>query len=822
MDQGFIMKRFAEFIIEKRIFILIAIILVTLFFFSQIVTKLTVKTIFVDLLPKNHAYVNLHNEIRDTFGGANQVYIMIQVRKNTDGGSYDDIFNYETLNKIRNIHQDLLRFHAVDRYKIMSLASNKIKNVNMTAAGMSINNMMYPLPPKTKEGIAELRINVYGNPMCYPGIVSPDSKKTLITVDFFEEEIDYKTCFNELRALRAKYEGKNHIIAIAGEPMHLGYIDSYVKDVVKVLVYTLLAMMVLFFFYFRTKRGMLLPILAACVSAVWGLGFLTVMGYNLDPLVLVFPFIIATRAASHSVQIIKRYKEEAYRLGNVNSACKSVIEYMFKPGLAGIVTDAAGVIVIALCPIPVLQKICLSCAFWAFATIIHAMILVPILLSYLPIRTIEPKESILDRLLCNTGRWVTSWGKYPVVIIAGAFLIWGTFFLDDLNIGNAVPGSEVFWPWHRYNVDSYRITFGTPMLNPLYVVLEGEQQRAIADPTVVEDILDFSRYMKLTPDMRVIFVMSVIGSIPMRHQKIRDNNFNCRYVPSEKRQLTNMYRSVIMQAEPGSWDRYIDVNDRKTNIIVYCRDKTATTIKIVIDRINEFIREKSAFSKRRQDVERKGFDKFIYWVDGFFKEKEPPIAEKPLPDGVPRVYYRLAGGTVGIQAGINEALELYQIWTFLLALAIVLVFCSFSFGSFAGGLIIVFPLLLSNLLAFMFMVFNDPPLPLTTAILPVSAVGIGLGVDYGIYLISRIMEEARKKKSIEKGIIIALGTTGKAIVFTATTLVIGICFWFNSKLMFQALMGLLLAIILTFNMLGALIIIPSCVALFKPRFILGK
>jgi hypothetical protein len=328
--------------------------------------------------------------------------------------------------------------------------------------------------------------------------------------------------------------------------------------------------------------------------------------------------------------------------------------------------------------------------------------------------------------------------------------------------------------------------------------------------------------MSQTPDMHVVFVMSVLGSIPIRHQKMRNNNFNTRYAPTESRQLTTIFRSVIMQAEPGAWDRYIDVNERTTNIIVYCRDKTATTIKIVVDRINEYIREKSVFSKRQKDVERKGFDKFIYWVDGFFKDKEPPIVEKPLPEGVPRIYYRLAGGTVGIQAGINETLELYQIWTFLLALITVLVFCSVSFGSIAGGLIIVFPLLLSNLLAFMFMVFNDPPLPLTTATLPVSAVGIGLGVDYGIYLISRIMEEARKHGSIEEGIITALGTTGKAIVFSATTLVIGICFWFTSKLMFQALMGLLLAIILIFNMLGALIIIPGLIALFKPRFILGK
>ena len=117
------------------------------------------------------------------------------------------------------------------------------------------------------------------------------------------------------------------------------------------------------------------------------------------------------------------------------------------------------------------------------------------------------------------------------------------------------------------------------------------------------------------------------------------------------------------------------------------------------------------------------------------------------------------------------------------------------------------------------MVLNNPPLPLTTATLPVASVGIGFGVDYGIYLVSRIIEEYKSSSSLENAISIALGTTGKAIVYIATTLVCGIVFWFVSKLMFQALMGLLLAIILLLNMLGALLIIPSIIALFKPKFI---
>jgi hypothetical protein len=816
------MKRFADIIIEKRSLFLGAIILITMLFLYQVVTKVEVKTIFVDLLPKNHAYINLHNEIRDLFGGANQAYIMVQVRDREDGGEYDDVFNFETLNIVRSISRDLLKFHAVDRYKIMSLASLTLQSIIMTSEGITIEPIMYPDVPTTQEGLDKLRDNVYASPMAYPAIVSFDSKKTMISVDFFEEAIDYRTCFKELKGLREKYENKNHIIAIAGEPMHLGYIDSYVKDVLKVLAYTLIAMMVVFFIYFRSKRGMFLPILSAAVSAVWGIGFLSLLGYNLDPLVLVFPFIIATRAASHSVQVIKRYTEEAYRLGDVKRSCKSVIEHLFVPGFAGIITDAAGVIVIALCPIPILQKICLSCAFWAFATIVHAMLLTPILLSYMPIRAAKPTESFLDRLLHGMGRVIVSWGKYPVIAFSLSFLIWGTYYMNDLDIGGMVPGSEVFWVWHRYNVDAFRIAFAMGTLAPMYVVVEGYENKAVANAEVMREIIKFTRYMQRTPDMRVLQCVSVMIAMPLNHQCMRDNDLNWQFTPTVNTQAEMIYRNIVDMAGPGGWDRFIDNDDKVTNIIVYCREKSAETIRIVIDRINEYIRNESMFGKRKEDVERHGFDKFIYWVDGFFREKEPPIPEKPLPEGMPRVHFRLAGGTAGIQAAINETLELYQIWTFLLAITTVFIFCSISFRSFFGGFIVVFPLLLSNILAFMFMVFMDPPIPLTTATLPVSAVGIGLGVDYGIYLISRIMEEFKEKGTIEEAISSALGTTGKAIIFTATTLVIGICFWFISKMMFQALMGALLAIIMIFNMLGALIIIPSIIALFKPKFITGK
>jgi len=828
------MERIADFIIDKR-HLLITVILISTLFFGYHASNMKVGTIYSDLLPQNHEYIDVHNEVRDVFGGANQVLVMVQVKDIEKGGKYKDVFNPDTLGRVKYITDELRKFQGVDRYKILSIAHRKVRDMKMTSQGYISKPLMWPEVPQTDEELEKLRLTVYGSPMAYPGLVSLDSKSALIMVDFFEEQIDYATSFQEFRELRKKMEDENHTIAIAGEPMHLGYIDSYVGDVIKILIYTILAMMVIFNIYFRSRRGTILPIIAALVSAVWGLGFLSMLGYQLDPLVLVFPFLIAAMAASHTTQIGKRYKEEAAKNTCNLTACKNVIKGLFKPGLGGILTDASGIIIIAITPIAILQKITLSCAFWAIATVIIAMVFVPILLAYMPLEDPEKKKSrvarvtsplivfglpichyvwgipyvdwlmivlfdalivctyflknshddvsFLDKLLLVTSRWLNRSGKYVVVGLSAVLFIWGCTYLNKITIGNAVPGSETLWPFHRYNVDSFRITFSMPLLNPLYVILDTGSSQGAAKAAATREVLKFSRYMKQTPNKKVMFVQTLQGRIPGIHAGMRQRDPRWRFLPVDDSQTEFLYRSAQQMGGPGAFDKFVDLGDRNINIILFCRDKTAQTIKEVISRIKYYI------------------------------ENETGIEGTDMK-------YKLAGGAVGVQAGINETLTEYQLLTLGLSLLVVFIFCSVMFQSFVAGLIILAPLLLSNVLAFTFMVLNNPPLPLTTATLPVSSIGIGLGVDYGIYLVSRIIEEYRNSgKDLSETISVSMGTTGKAIIYIATTLICGIIFWFLSKMMFQALMGLLLAIILTLNMLGALIVIPSLVLIFKPKFI---
>ena len=796
------MERLANHVIAKRnIYTAIAIIL-TIFFCWQC-RKLSVKTVFADLLPQKHPYIKLHNEIRNKFGGANQVLIMVGVKTT---GKYKDVFNTETLQKVKAITNDLLLFNAVDRYKITSLASQKIKDFRARPEGYVSVPVMYPEVPQTAEDLKKLRLTVYGNPITYPGLVSLDSEKTLIQVDFFEERMDYKITFKELQDLRKKYEDDNHFIAIAGNPMHIGYIESYVPKAIRIFGYTILAFLVLFYVFFRSKRGTIMPVFASLLSAVWGLGFLAMMNFNLDPLVLVFPFLIGALTACHAVQVVKRYKEEVYHLGDTKVACKKIISSLFVPGVGGAITDSTGILILCITPIPIIQKICLVCGFWVFGTIFIAMFLLPILLSYFPLPPsrenyagfAQEGNSFLDKMLYKQGRFICGKGKYAILIVSLVLTVWAYFQQLKLPVGNVVPGSEILWPFHRYNVDSFRVIFNMPLLNPMYVVCEADKPYAQNSPTLIREVLKFVRYMSRTPNQRVMFVGSLNGPIPNFNRAVRDTDPKWIFAPTIDDQLRQLWRVVYSTGGPGDWDKYIDADEKAANIVLFLRDKTADSLTEVIDRINKYVKEESLAGKP---------------IKAFINDQDTTFTFQ----------YRLAGGTAGVQAAINEVLVKYNDMTTWIAYIMVFFVVALSYQSFTAALFISLPLLTSTFMTQAFMTLNNPPIPLTTATLPVASVGIGLGEDYAMYIVSRIIEEYRdNKRSLDDSIAVALGTSGKAVVYIGVTFICGLGFWALSPLMFQALMGLFLAIILVINILGALFIVPSFIALFKPKFITSK
>jgi hypothetical protein len=787
------MNKLSDFIIEQRIVFLTIISLFTVFFMYRTAT-IDIYTKFSDLLPQNHEYIKLHNRIRTQFGGANTTNMLLQVREG-------DIFNTATLQKIKDITEELYLIPGVDRFKIFSIAVNTLADMVITSGGFDFQPLMWPDVPQTEVEINKLKERVYAS-VFYGGFVWFDSKKTLITLDFFEDEIDYTVVFKELSRIQEKYEDDNHVLAVSGEPLRIGYIDSYVWPIFRIMIISLLVMMVLFYYWYRSVRATLIPFLAAFVSGIWGLGFMDLLGYNLDPLILVFPFLIATRAACHTVQVIKRYTEECLITKEGKSACKRVIEGMLVPGFTAITTDAMGIILIALTPIQILQKISLSCTFWCIAQIIIAIILVPILLSYLPISSslLEKfeRKGVLDRILAKVGSLIGGKGSLVVFAMVPILLGLGYMGAKNIQVGDAVPGSSLFWPWHRLNRDGFRIAFSMPILSPLYIVMEGEEQWDLVSCPGVDrqlcgenfaEMYRFERFMRETPGRLVMFTSSIVATFAGSNWLMHEGDPNWYSFPTTNRGALYMYRRVTSSGIPGSVDRYVDAtSDISANIVIYCRDKMTYTIKTVMARVKEYIEEHSKLA--------------------------PPMK------------YKLAAGAFGVQAAINEVIEENHYTTLAWALLAIFVICWIMFRSFVAALMLTIPLVVSNLIAYTMMATGlfyllPTPITITTSTLPVSAVGIGLGVDYGIYMLGRIREECGLGKDLEGAIATTMTSVGEPIVFTALAMTGGLIFWVFSPLMFQATMGFFLATILLLNMLGGLLLVPSFVAVVKPKSIVG-
>jgi len=780
------MERFAEFCIRRRNLLLGIMLFITLFFGYK-VAQLKVVTVFDDLLPQGHEYIKVHNKFRSLFGGANQITIIVQVKKG-------DIFNKVTLEKINYITDELYKVPAIDRFKVLSIAVKKMKNTVMDAQGFKIVPVM-PRIPQTEEEMKAFRLSIYGNEMCYGPFVSFDSKKAMITADFFEEAIDYKVAFKELQRIRKEAEDENNIVAIAGEPMHLGYVRESIQRVNLILIGTVLIILLILYLYFKSKRGVIIPIFTAGISGIWGLGFMSLMGYNLDPLVLVLPFLISLMTARHSMQLCARFLEEYGSGKSIRASSQIIISSMFIPGLTSIITDSLGIALVAVAPIPILQKISISCAFWSIVSVIIALILTPLLLSYFPeskrlvsqLQEIEKKKekaSFLDRGLPSMARWLVGKGKWVVLAVSIVVTIWGAVYAERLQVGDMIPGSTLLWPFHRYNIDSLRISFAMPVLCPLYILIEGDNRLAIDNANVLKEIYKFQRFVRdaFIETGRVMFTQSIVSTFPALQFIIKEGNPNWYFFPVKDAEIKSNFWQLIYDWEPGDVDKFIDTNDRYTNIVIFCRDKTGETIKLVMEKIKEYVNTYSDLEKKVTDV-----------------------------------HYRLAGGAVGVQAAVNEVIDQSQMWNLIFALGGVFLCVMIQYRSIAAGLILTIPLCISNLVAFALMGIYQ--VGLTVSTYPVSSIGVGLGVDYGIYFLSRLVEEKKLTDDINEAIVNAIKSNGRSIVMIATTLTVGLIFWIFSSLKFQAQMGALLAVLLFLNMLGALLLVPGLVAIFKPGFL---
>lgn len=321
-------------------------------------------------------------------------------------------------------------------------------------------------------------------------------------------------------------------------------------------------------------------------------------------------------------------------------------------------------------------------------------------------------------------------------------------------------------------------------------------------PEVYKLMEDYERFIKRAMPKEVGGTSSLVSVVKKLQLELHEGDPKWDCIPSSYREAGTIIKLYRSAGDPGDFERYSDDWFHHGNILVFFKNHTGATVKQAIEKSREWIAQ--------HFKDREGAD------TGVLKDITIDQSVKPFVK-VEKVSFKLACGLMGLLYAINEEVAYSQTVTLIAILFIVWVFVSFTFRSFVAGFILLASLITANLVAFAYMAVNHIGIDLN--VLPVSAVGVGVGVDYGLYLLTRIRDEYEIHRDLKQAVTTGMGTSGRAILFTGIILSFSVLIWFWSPLKFQAEMGFLLGFVLLFNMIGSLFFVPALVFAVKPRFI---
>jgi hypothetical protein len=432
--------------------------------------------------------------------------------------------------------------------------------------------------------------------------------------------------------------------------------------------------------------------------------------------------------------------------------------------MAALVTDVVGFVTILFIEIRVIQEIAIAAGIGVAAIILTNLVLMPAALSYIHFEKDYP-----DKLHRRARRMEPLWRKFalltrgvPAAIIIGMAVLlgaWGAWKGSQVQIGDMHRGVPELRATSRYNVDTAVVTskfsIGVDILN---VIVETKPQGCV-DYGVMRTIDDFSWRLVNLPGVQS--AMDLPGIAKGLNAGWNEGSPKWRVLARNTSVLTQSVTYV-----PTS-SGLLNADCSVMPVMLFTRDHKAQTIREIVDEVKRF----------------------------------------EAQHGNPDVSFKLATGNVGVMAATNEAVAAAQWPIMLFVFGAVILLCLLSYWSVRATICILVPLGLVSTLSYALMTVLEIGLKVNT--LPVAALGVGVGVDYGIYLYSRFRTYYRAGDTLREAYFKTLEVTGNGVFFTGLILALGVATWIFSPLKFQADMGILLAFLFLMNMIGALVLLPA-------------
>lgn len=726
-----------------------------------------VDTGFTKRLPLQHEYIRTFLKYQDQFSGANRVLIALRVE------GEQDIYSPEFFRFLSEVTDETFFLPGVERSSVTSLWTPNTRFIEIVEEGFSGGNVIPADFDGSPDALEQVRRNVEKSGTIGL-LVSKDLKGALISATLQEvnpetgENLDYIRVANRLEDIRQRYEEQGRSLGLSihiiGFAKIMGDIAEGVTNVILFFIITIAITALLVWIYTLSKSLTACLILNGLVGVVWQLGCLRLLGYGIDPMSILVPFLVFAISVSHGVQMIRAYRS-AYLAGKSNvEAASTCFQQLLAPGLTALLTDTIGFLSILLIRIEIIQELAIAATLGVSALIFTNLFLLPILLSYTRLspnlqEKIERRRSANDHFWEKAAAVARPGVSIGVVAACLALFFLARPFAGDVQIGDLGEGVPELRENSRYNRDTRTITSNFSIGVDVITVIAESRPDAVVDHEIMSYIDRFHWHLQNVPGVQG--VQSLPGIAKTINAGWNEGSLKWQNLPRHPAALAQAVGPI--DTSTG----LINPDGSVVPVYIYLEDHRADTISTVLSAVKQFRED-----YQREDVE-----------------------------------LRLATGNVGVMGATNEVVAAAQFPILLYVFGAVIVLCLLVFRSLSAAIVIVTPLALVSVLAYAMM--NLLGIGLKVSTLPVVALGVGVGVDYGIYLYSRLRYFIDREVEFRKALFDTFHYTGSAVVFTGLTLGLGVSTWIFSPLKFQADMGILLTFMFLLNMAGAMILLPA-------------
>jgi len=721
---------------------------------------------FEKQMPVGHEYIETFKQYRDDVLGANRITVVVKARQGT-------VWNAPALTRLYDVTQAVMFLPNVSRLGVQSLwTPNSFVN-EITEDGFRAEPIIDgTVTPQSLDADTIGNIQRATSQGGYVGtLVSRDQTSAMITAELNETDadgnkIDYVAYNHQLEEqIRAKFEDDKFEIQIIGFAKQIGDIADGAKGVLVFCAVALLLTALAVYWYCHSVRLTLLPVFCSLTSLVWQFGTLRLLGYGLDPLAVLVPFLVFAIGVSHGVQQINFIVREIALGKTTDEAARHSFSGLLVPGTLALVTAFVSFVTLVLIPIPMVRELAITASIGVAYKIVTNLVMLPLAASLFHFskdyadKAMQKREKRAGWLrglarLAEPGR-----AAWVLVLTAAVFgvSVWQS---SDRVVGTLEPGAPELRQDARFNRDAVAISSSYDTgLDWLTVIFETKLPEACENTAIGAYQDEFVDAMRHVPG--VLSINAFSSQLRTYSEGYNEGNPKMNVVPAD----TGNYSGLAV--EVGRMRGYMRKDCSMTAVHLFLTDHKAATINRVIDAVKDF---------RSTNV-----------LDG--------------------VTVRLAAGNAGVLAAVNDEVEISELPMMLYVYAAIVILVFMVYRDFRAVIACCLPLTVGTFIGYWFM--KELSIGLTVATLPVMVLAVGIGVDYAFYIYNRLQYHLAHGQPIVKAVEHAIMEVGMATIFTAITLAIGVATWSFSALKFQADMGKLLAFMFVVNLVMAMTALPA-------------